>query len=132
MLEARGVSYAYDGTEALRGVMYKPLHVVWKVELSDDAVSYWFPYGNGVMAALRQAPELKTERTDRAERILLPGGPKEAQKYLLKFKDDASVFNYKGRLVRKKTDVQPDRAANGSQPVRSETNRTSSAAGSRR
>ena len=84
------------------------------------------------MAALRQAPELKTDPVESAARILLPGPPKEAQKYLLKFKDDASVFNYKGRLVRKKTAAQPERAVNGSQPIRSETNRTSSGAGSRR
>jgi hypothetical protein len=118
-------------TEAIRGAMFKPLHVAWKVQLTGDGLDYWFPYGNGVMAALRQAPELKAEPAQPPARVFLPGSPKEAQKYLMKFKDDASVFNYKGRLV-KHSEAQPNGAANRSQPIRSETNRPPAAAGSGR
>ncbi|MCX6924546.1 MAG: hypothetical protein NT154_15230, partial [Verrucomicrobia bacterium] len=56
-------------TEAIRGAMFKPLHVAWKTELTGDGLSYSFPYGNGVMAALRQAPELKAEPAESQQRI---------------------------------------------------------------
>jgi hypothetical protein len=124
------VAGAATVTEAIRGAMFKPLHVVWKTELTGDSLSYSFPHGNGVVAALRQAPELKAEPAESAARIILSGSPKDAQKYLMRFKDDASVFNYKGRLV-KRRDAH-DGAANGSQPIRAGTNRTSASPGSGR
>ena len=42
------------------------------------------------------------------------------------------MYSHPDKFPRNAEDVQPDGAANGSQPIRSETNRTSSAAGSRR
>jgi hypothetical protein len=115
-------------SQVLRGAMYEPLHVVWKVELSGDAISYSFPFRRGEMAALEKAPELK--RTAKGGRVFIPGSAKDAQNYLLKFKDDPAVFDYKGRLVKKKGDTQRSGPANRSQPVASDTNRTSAAAGS--
>jgi hypothetical protein len=42
------------------------------------------------------------------------------------------MHTHPDKFLGQKKEVQPDGAANGSQPIRSETNRTSSAAGSRR
>jgi hypothetical protein len=42
------------------------------------------------------------------------------------------MHTHPDKFLRQKGEVQPDGAANGSQPIRSETNSTSSAAGSRR
>ena len=86
--------------------MYEPRHIAWKVEITDNGISYRFPVGNGVVAALKQAPELREkplhDTPEGQQTITLPASTKEAQKYLLRFAPDATVYNYKGRLVEKK------------------------------
>ena len=89
-------------SEAIRSTMYERRHVVWKVEITDAGLTYWFPYGNGAAAAWRQAPELKPASVEERQTIRLPPSTKEAQKYLRRFMGDASVFNYKGELLRRK------------------------------
>jgi hypothetical protein len=92
-------------TATIRSIMYEPRHVAWKVEVTDTGLNYWFPAGNGVVAALKLAPELKGKplrgMPEEQPIIILPASTKEAQKYLLRFAPDATVFNYKGQLVKK-------------------------------
>jgi len=114
-------------TEIIRAAMWKPMHVVWKIEISDGAVNYAYPLGNGVMAALQKDPELKGEPAESPMRILVPGTEKEAQKHLLRFKDDNSVFSFRGRLVKK--EAQPNGAANRGQPTGPEKSVTPHPAG---
>jgi hypothetical protein len=94
--------------EMIRSIMYEPRHVVWKVEITNYGLNYSFPAGNDVVAALRQAPELKGKplrgMPEEQPTITLPPSTKEAQKYLLRFAPDATVFTYKGHLVKKKKD----------------------------
>jgi hypothetical protein len=92
-------------SEAIRSTMYEPRHVVWKIDLTEAAVTYWFPYGNGTAAVWQQAPELKPPLPDDRQTSRLPPSTKEAQKYLRRFAGDASVFNYKGELLRRKKDA---------------------------
>jgi hypothetical protein len=93
-------------TELIRSIMYEPRHVAWKVEITDTSLNYWFPAGNGIVAALKQAPELKGKPVrgtlEEQPTITLPASTKEAQKYLLRFAADPNVFNYKGQLIKKK------------------------------
>jgi hypothetical protein len=102
---ARGGSGPGTVSELIRAFMYEPRHVVWKVELSDTATKYWFPAGNGVIAALRKAPELKGKPAKEPTIIPLPPSTSEAQKYLRKFANDPSVFNYPGQLIKQKKDA---------------------------
>jgi hypothetical protein len=85
--------------------MFERRHVVWKVEFTDAGMTYWFPYGNGAAAAWRQAPELQPPPGEDRQITRLPPSTKEAQKYLQRFVGDASVFNYKGQLLRRKKDA---------------------------
>lgn len=88
-------------SQVIRLTMYDRRHVVWKVELTDAGLTYWFPYGNGAAAAWRQAPELKPLYLDESQSIRFQS-TKEAQKYLSRFAGDKSVFNFKGELIRQK------------------------------
>jgi hypothetical protein len=88
-------------SEAIHGIMFRPVHAVWKVELSTDGIAYSFPTGNGNMAALREAPELKAMYDTNRQVFLMPSSPKVSQKYLARFAMNTSVFNYKGELKRK-------------------------------
>ncbi len=91
--------------EIIRSIMYEPRHIAWKVEITDKGLNYWFPAGNGVVAALSKAPELKRKplrgTPEEQPTITLPASTKEAQKYLLRFAHDPMVFNYKGQLIKK-------------------------------
>jgi hypothetical protein len=89
-------------TEIIHTTMFQRRHIIWKVELSDSEVTYWFPFGNGVTAALKKAPELKHKSDNDASLIILPESQKEAQSYLRQFATNSDVFNYKGQLIRKK------------------------------
>jgi hypothetical protein len=88
-------------SEAIHGVMFRPVHAVWKVEFSTNGVAYSFPTGNGNMAALREAPELKGLYDTNREVFLMPNAPKSSQRFLTRFATNTSVFNYKGELKRK-------------------------------
>ena len=99
-----GVRFAPEATsisEIMRLAFYSPRHVVWKVELSDIGIKYSLPsFKNGTFSAARQAPELSPHVTEHGI-LVLPGPAKESQKYLLRFANDESVFNYKGELKKK-------------------------------
>jgi hypothetical protein len=93
-------------SELMRLAFYSPRHVIWKVELSDTGFKYTMPtFKNGTFSAVRQAPELKPHVT--ADGILaLPGPPKESQKYLQRFANDSTVFNFKGELRKKQGETK--------------------------
>ena len=96
-----GVRFAPESasiSEIMRLAFYSPRHVVWKVELSDTGIKYSLPaFKKGSFRAVELAPELRSHVTD--EGILQLRGPtKESQKYLVRFANDESVFNYKGEL----------------------------------
>lgn len=95
------VAGAVTVSEAIHGIMFRPVHAVWKVELSTNGIAYSFPTGNGNMAALREAPELKAMYDTNRQVFLMPHSPKVSQKFLARFATNTSVFNYKGELKRK-------------------------------
>ena len=102
-----GVRQAGPGvavSEFVRAAFYSRRHVVWKVEISDAAIKYSMPVKNGAYSAAKQAPELKSHVTDDGTTLAFPGPAKESQKYLMRFADDASVFNFKGELRKMKED----------------------------
>ena len=104
-IEKASQSGAPSVMELIRSIMFEPRHVAWKVEITDKGLNYWFPAGNGVVAALSKAPELKGKplrgTPEEQPTITLPASTKGAQKYLLRFAHDATVFNYKGQLIKK-------------------------------
>jgi len=106
-LHDSGVRHVAGGaptvSEVIRSTMYERRHVVWKVDVSDTGLTYWFPFGNGAAAAWQQAPELKPKNVEGP--TLLPPSTKEAQKYLRRFVGDAAVFNFKGELTKRKKDA---------------------------
>jgi hypothetical protein len=89
-------------SEIIHGAMFERRHVILKVEISDVGITYWFPYGNGVVAALKKAPGLKRKSDDEMAVIALPESKREAQNCLKQLAGDSEVFNYKGQLIRKK------------------------------
>ncbi len=93
---------AVTSSEVLHSIMAMKKHFVVKIEFTDDGVSFSFPNPNGVLIGSRKAPELKIQPMGEMAGLILPSPAKEAQKYLLRFGKDASVFNGKGRLVKKK------------------------------
>lgn len=95
------VGGAVTVSEVVHGIMFRPVHAIWKVELSTNGIAYSFPTGNGNMAALREAPELKAMYDTNRQVFLMPNSPKVSQKYLTRLATNASVFNYKGELKRK-------------------------------
>ena len=95
------VGGAVTVSETIHGIMFRPVHAVWTVELSTNGIAYSFPTGNGNMAALREAPELKAMYDTNRQVFLMPNSPKVSQKYLTRFATNTSVFNYKGELKRK-------------------------------
>jgi hypothetical protein len=58
--------------------------------------------------------------------------PQEGKKLEIRFKHDVVIVQMDGVALRDNRDAEPDGAANPGQPVRPETNSTSSAAGSGR
>jgi hypothetical protein len=88
-------------SEAIHGILFRPVHAVWKVELSTNGIAYSFPTGNGNMAALREAPELRAMYDTNRQVFLMPNSPTALQKFLARFATNTSVFNYKGELKRK-------------------------------
>jgi hypothetical protein len=82
-------------------ILFPGRHFVWKVGLSTNGVAYSFPaVGDGVMAALKEAPELKDKLDRKLQALVFPDAPRDAQKYLLKFATNSEVFNYKGEMKR--------------------------------
>lgn len=88
-------------SEAIHGILFRPVHAVWKVELSTNGIAYSFPTGNGNMAALRDAPELKAMYDTNRQVFLMPNSPILSQKFLARFATNTLVFNYKGELKRR-------------------------------
>ena len=85
-------------SQFVRRALYEPHHAVCKVKVSDEGLKYWVPAGRGISAALQKAPELKPNVSRSGDCIKLPPSTKQAQTYLRRFADDASVFTAEGML----------------------------------
>jgi hypothetical protein len=100
-----GVKHVPGGSvtssEVLHSIMALKKHFVVKIEFGTNDVNYFIPNPNGVMMGSRKAPELKIQPMGEIAALILPSPAKEAQKYLLQFGKDTSVFNAKGHLVKK-------------------------------
>lgn len=89
-------------SEILHSLMALKKHFVIRIEFTENGVNFSFPDLNGVVIGSRKAPELKIQPMGEIAGLIVPSPAKEAQKYLLRFGKDVSVFSGKGHLVKKK------------------------------
>ena len=89
-------------SELLHSAVFRPRHVIWKVEITDSEIVYHAPAGNGVFAASKRSSKVMVtpKRDNSFSAIVLPRPKKEAQEYLEEIGDDPSIYNYKGKLVK--------------------------------
>ena len=88
-------------SEIIHTFMYERRHVIWKVEVTDTNVTYYFPFADGTTVATAKAPALKRKSLGVGHILVLPESRVEAQSYLRQFADDTNVFNYRGQLLKK-------------------------------
>ena len=89
-------------SQVLHTAVFRPRHVIWKVEIRDSEIGYRAPAGNGIFAALRRSTKVTVtpQRPDSFSVIVLPRSKKEAQEYLEEIGDDSAIYNFKGKLVK--------------------------------
>jgi len=89
-------------SQLLHGAVFRPQHVIWKVDISDSEIAYRTPAGNGVFAAAKRSSKVivTPTRDNSFSAIVLPRSKTESQQYLEEIGDDPAIYNYKGKLVK--------------------------------
>jgi hypothetical protein len=89
-------------SQLLHGALFRPRHVIWKVDVSDSAIGYATPAGNGVFAASRRSSSVTVtpKLQNSLSVVVLPRSKNEAQEYLEEIGDDGAIYNYRGKLVK--------------------------------
>jgi len=95
---------AGEATESqlLHAAVFRPHHVIWKVDITDSEIAYRAPAKKGVFAAFKRSAKVRVtpDRDNSMSAIILPNSKADAQQYLEEIGDDPEIYNYRGKLVK--------------------------------